>query len=54
VLIISFIFGGEAVRGFAFAILIGVVVGTYSSICIATPIVIDLKKDKLPLPGSKK
>jgi SecD/SecF fusion protein len=54
VLIISFIFGGEAVRGFAFAILIGVVVGTYSSICIATPIVIDLKKDKLPLPGTKK
>jgi SecD/SecF fusion protein len=39
-----FIFGGETIRGFSFALLIGVVVGTYSSICIATPIVIDLEK----------
>lgn len=55
VLVISFLFGGEAVKGFAFAILVGVVVGTYSSICIATPVVIDLKKDKPEKPsGSKK
>jgi SecD/SecF fusion protein len=53
VLIISFIFGGDSVKGFAFAILIGVVVGTYSSICIATPIVIDLKKDDEPAPAKK-
>jgi SecD/SecF fusion protein len=56
VLIISFIFGGDAVRGFAFAILIGVVVGTYSSICIATPIVVDLRRDKSlgsPAPAKK-
>lgn len=46
VLLISFLFGGEGVRGFAFAILIGVVVGTYSSIFIATPVVIDFAKKK--------
>lgn len=54
VLIISFLFGGEAVKGFAFAILIGVVVGTYSSICIATPIVVDLKRDDNILAPAKK
>ncbi|MBL7884566.1 MAG: protein translocase subunit SecDF, partial [Bacteroidia bacterium] len=41
-----FAFGGETIRGFAFALMIGIVVGTYSSICIATPIVIDLERDK--------
>ncbi|MBA3899562.1 MAG: protein translocase subunit SecD, partial [Bacteroidetes bacterium] len=41
VLLAIFIFGGEVIRGFSFALLIGIVVGTYSSICIATPIVID-------------
>ncbi|HET6245268.1 MAG: protein translocase subunit SecDF [Bacteroidetes bacterium] len=44
VLIAIFIFGGEVIRGFSFALLIGIVVGTYSSICIATPIVIDFSK----------
>lgn len=46
VLLAIFIFGGETIRGFAFALLIGIVIGTYSSICIATPIVIDLEKEK--------
>lgn len=46
VLVIAFIFGGDSIKGLTFAILVGVVVGTYSSICIATPIVVDLKKDK--------
>lgn len=46
VLLISFLFGGEGVRGFAFAILIGVLIGTYSSICIATPVVIDFGRRK--------
>jgi SecD/SecF fusion protein len=41
VLLAIFIFGGEVIRGFSFALLIGIIVGTYSSICIATPIVID-------------
>jgi SecD/SecF fusion protein len=46
VLLAIFIFGGETIRGFSFALLIGIVIGTYSSICIATPIVIDFEKDK--------
>ncbi|MDQ3192647.1 MAG: protein translocase subunit SecDF [Bacteroidota bacterium] len=44
VLLAIFIFGGEVIRGFSFALLVGIVVGTYSSICIATPIVIDFSK----------
>ncbi|MDB9775428.1 protein translocase subunit SecDF [Vicingaceae bacterium] len=42
VLLMIFIFGGEVIRGFAFALLVGVIVGTYSSLCVATPIVVDL------------
>lgn len=41
VLLMIFLFGGEVIRGFTFALLIGVVVGTYSSLFIATPIVYD-------------
>lgn len=41
VLIVLFIFGGETIRGFSFAMLIGVIVGTYSSLFVATPIVVD-------------
>jgi len=44
VLLVIFIFGGESIRGFIFALLIGRVIGTYSSLCISTPIVIDLGK----------
>ncbi|MCX7743109.1 MAG: protein translocase subunit SecDF [Flavobacteriales bacterium] len=43
VLLIAFFFGGEAIKGLSFAILVGVIVGTYSSIFIATPVVIDLR-----------
>ena len=39
VLIAIFLFGGEVIRGFVFALLIGMVVGTYSSLFIATPVV---------------
>ena len=48
VLLMIFIFGGESIRGFVFALMIGVVVGTYSSLCVATPVVIDFntKKDE--------
>ncbi len=42
---ILFFFGGESIRGFAFALLIGILVGTYSSIFVATPIVRDLSDD---------
>ncbi len=41
VLLAIFIFGGEVIQGFIFALLIGVFVGTYSSLFIATPIVYD-------------
>ncbi|BDD05982.1 protein translocase subunit SecDF [Aureibacter tunicatorum] len=44
VVLVLFLFGGEVLRGFSFAMLIGILVGTYSSIFIATPVVIDLDK----------
>ena len=44
VLLVIFIFGGDSIRGFIFALLIGRIIGTYSSLCISTPIVIDLSK----------
>jgi SecD/SecF fusion protein len=44
VILILFLFGGDALRGFTFALLIGVIVGTYSSACIATPIVVDVER----------
>lgn len=46
VLLAIFIFGGDVIRGFIFALLIGIVVGTYSSLCIASPIVIDFDKNE--------
>jgi SecD/SecF fusion protein len=53
-LLILFIFGGEVTRGFAFAMLIGVVTGTYSSIFVAAPVLVDLAKDKPLGSGSSK
>jgi len=47
VLIAIFIFGGESIRGFMFALIIGVMVGTYSSVFIATPIMYDSYKNKV-------
>ena len=47
VLLIIFVFGGEVIRGFMFALMVGVVIGTYSSLFIATPLVVDLTKNKL-------
>jgi SecD/SecF fusion protein len=44
VLLVIFIFGGESIQGFIFALLIGRVIGTYSSLCISTPIVVDFDK----------
>ena len=41
VLIITFFFGGEVIRGFCFALIIGIIFGTYSSVFVATPIVYD-------------
>ena len=45
-LLILFIFGGEVTRGFAFAMLIGVITGIYSSVFVAAPVLVDLAKGK--------
>ncbi|MGM0480067.1 MAG: protein translocase subunit SecD [Bacteroidota bacterium] len=44
VLLVIFLFDGGAIKGFIFALMVGVIVGTYSSVCVATPIVADLVK----------
>ncbi|EHO11363.1 protein-export membrane protein SecD [Myroides odoratimimus CCUG 12901] len=48
VLLIMFVFGGDSIRGFIFAMLIGIIVGTYSSLFLATPVLVDTmpRKDK--------
>ncbi|MBD3724417.1 MAG: protein translocase subunit SecDF [Flavobacteriaceae bacterium] len=46
VLVAIFILGGETIRGFVFAILVGILVGTYSSLFVATPIMNDTMSDK--------
>lgn len=47
VVVVLFVFGGEVLRGFSFALLIGILVGTFSSIYIATPIVVDLMRREM-------
>jgi SecD/SecF fusion protein len=57
VIIILFTFGGETIKGFTFAMLIGVLIGTYSSLCIGTPVLVDFtsriqsKKKKVTVPA---
>lgn len=53
VVLVLFIFGGEALRGFSFALLIGILVGTYSSVFVATPIIVDLTKKTLGAAADK-
>ncbi len=47
VLLAIFLFGGESIKGFMFALIIGVVVGTYSSVFIATPVMYETLKKSL-------
>ena len=47
VLLAIFIFGGESIRGFMFALIVGVIVGTYSSVFIATPVMYDTHRGKV-------
>ncbi|WP_346858846.1 protein translocase subunit SecDF [uncultured Draconibacterium sp.] len=54
VLLAIFLFGGATIRGFTFALLIGVVVGTYSSLFIATPIAFDTQKRVAKVVGKLK
>jgi SecD/SecF fusion protein len=51
VLFILLIFGGETIRGFVFCMFIGVIVGTYSSLFIASPIVVDAMQRRLESEG---
>jgi SecD/SecF fusion protein len=46
-ILILFLVGGEVTRGFAFAMLIGVIVGVYSSVFVAAPVLVDLGRKKL-------
>ena len=46
--LVLFLFGGSSIKGFAFALVVGIIVGTYSSIFIATPIVFDSTGDMKP------
>ncbi|PTM08810.1 MAG: protein translocase subunit SecDF [Bacteroidetes bacterium] len=54
VLLAMFIFGADSLRGLLYALIVGVVVGTYSSVFIATPIMFDTLKNKGLKPDSKK
>ena len=54
VVFVLFLFGGEVMRGFSFALLVGIIVGTYSSIFIATPLVLDTTRKKLASVFEKK
>ena len=46
VLLVIFIFGGEVIRGFMFALMVCVLIGTYSSLFVASPIMLDTIKRK--------
>ncbi|MFZ9234978.1 MAG: protein translocase subunit SecDF [Algoriphagus sp.] len=54
VVIVLLFFGGEVLRGFSFALFVGITVGTFSSIYIATPVVVDLMKKELDQPTASK
>lgn len=53
VVVILFSFGGAVLRGFSFAFLIGILIGTYSSVFVATPIVVDFTKKTLGAAADK-
>ncbi|MCW0483658.1 protein translocase subunit SecDF [Gaoshiqia sediminis] len=54
VLLAIFLFGGTSIQGFTFALLVGILVGTYSSIFIATPIVYDTQRQVSKVAEKKK
>lgn len=47
VVLVLFIFGGEVLRGFAFALSFGIVIGTFSSIFVASPVLLEMKRRQL-------
>jgi SecD/SecF fusion protein len=44
VLLAIFCFGGETIRGFVFALMLGVIIGTYTTLCVATPLAYDIQE----------
>ena len=48
VVFVLLVFGGEVLRGFSFSLFIGILIGTYSSIYIASPVVVDLTQRRTP------
>ncbi len=52
VVTVLLIFGGEVLRGFSFSLFIGILVGTYSSVYIASPVIVDLTQGKAPSPST--
>ena len=53
VVICIFILGGSTIRSFTFAILLGIVIGTYSTLFVATPIAYELQKNKIKKQNAK-
>jgi SecD/SecF fusion protein len=54
-LLAIFLFGGTVIRGFVFALLFGIIVGTYSSVFVATPVAYDMmRKNKTPKSSEKR
>jgi SecD/SecF fusion protein len=51
---VLWMFGSGSIKGFAFALVIGVIVGTYSSIFIASPVMSDLSKKDIRITTKKK
>ncbi len=47
VVVVLFIFGGEVLKGFSFALIVGIILGTYSTLFIAVPLLVDMKKKGL-------
>jgi len=54
VVLILFFFGGEVIKDFAFALLCGIVIGTYSSIYVASPVLVEWEERKKRRGGSKR
>lgn len=48
VVVVLFLFGGEVLRGFSFALMAGIVLGTYSTIFVACPLLIDMRRQQIP------
>jgi preprotein translocase subunit SecF len=52
VVTVLFIFGGEVLKGFAFALVVGVILGTYSSLFVASALVVQLESKRLKAKSS--